>query len=273
MSPDTVNAAFYNAPGAQAALVGSAVGQGATVNNAGSTAEAKSRLDIGIITVIPIETALVRQVLKLSEAVDGFSVGHSSPKIVAVQANGQGQTAASAAARRLTERYRLGVLVLAGIGGGIAPDVRVGDVVVATRVVGYDLHKETPDGIQRRGQEWTAPSRVSEGVHEFFTEQGEPAWFPGFQARAGLVGSGSAVIASAQANARRFLRGYNDKVLVVDMESEGVAHHCHSIGGQGWVVVRGVSDLADEQKDDDHQIVAARNAAMVVRALIPHLVK
>lgn len=42
---------------------------------------------------------------------------------------------------------------------------------------------------------------------------------------------------------------------------------------QGWVVVRGVSDLADEQKDDDHQIVAARNAAMVVRALIPHLVK
>ena len=40
-----------------------------------------------------------------------------------------------------------------------------------------------------------------------------------------------------------------------------------------WVVVRGVSDIADAQKGDDHQIVAAHNAAMVVRALIPHLRK
>ena len=64
---------------------------------------------------------------------------------------------------------------------------------------------------------------------------------------------------------------YNEKVLVVDMESEGVARHCHSAGGQRWVVVRGVSDLADKQKNDDHQMVAARNAAMVVQALLPHL--
>lgn len=273
MSPKTVKAAFYNAPGAQATLNKSAVGKGATVINAEPAGAAKPRCDIGIITVIPIETALVRQILKLPEAVDGFSAGHGSPKIVSVQANGQGQTAASAAARRLTERYRLKALVLAGIGGGIAPGVRIGDVVVATRVVGYDLHKETPEGIQRRGQEWTAPSSVGDGVNEFFAERREPAGFPGFRARAGLVGSGSAVIAAARADARRFLRGYNDKVLVVDMESEGVAHHCHSTGGQGWVVVRGVSDLADEQKDDDHQIVAARNAAVVVRALIPHLMK
>jgi adenosylhomocysteine nucleosidase len=229
--------------------------------------------DIGIITVIPIETAMIRQVLKLPEAVDGFSVGRGSPKIVSVQANGQGQTAASAAARRLTERYRFKALVLVGIGGGIAPDLCIGDVVVATRVVGYDLHKETLRGIQRRGQEWAAPSKVCDGINEFFIAQGEPAGFPGFRARAGLVGSGSAVIASTRSNARRFLRDYNDKVLVVDMESEGLAHHCHSTGGQGWVVVRGVSDLADEQKDDDHQIVAARNAAVVVRALVPHLVE
>ncbi len=88
-----------------------------------------------------------------------------------------------------------------------------------------------------------------------------------------MLGRGCAVVASARADVRRFLRGYNDKVLVVDMESEGVAQHCHSTGGQGWVVVRGVSDLADEHKDDDYQVVAARHAAVVVRALVPHLVK
>jgi adenosylhomocysteine nucleosidase len=66
----------------------------------------------------------------------------------------------------------------------------------------------------------------------------------------GLIGSGDAVIADAQAEILTYLASFNDKVLAVDMEAGGLSlarYERPVITGRpcGWVVIRGISDTAD----------------------------
>ena len=167
-----------------------------------------------------------------------YEPGKRFTRVVAVQTHGQGQGAAMEAAETLVQRFAPKVLVLAGIAGGIDSCLRIGDVVVATKIVGYDLHKETPAGTQRRGRYWEAQETVERAVGEFFSARGEPAQFPGFVAWSGLIGSGNGVIAHRDAEVLRYLRGFNDKTLAVDMESDGLGQFCHQNDAWPWVVVR-----------------------------------
>lgn len=265
-----VNGGLFQGP---TTIRDSAIGLHASVNAAPAPAgRPEIANEVGVITMTADETRAVRGVLELAPLDDVFHTGKRFTRVVAVQTHGQGQGAAMDAAWRLVQRFSPKVLVLAGIAGGIDPGQRIGDVVVATKVVGYDLHKETPAGTQRRGRHWEAPADVGHAVSEFFSARGEPAEFPGFVARSGLIGSGNGVIARADAEVVRYLRGFNDKTLALDMESDGLGQFCHENGSCPWVVVRGISDLADERKNDDAQPLAARNAAIVVRELIPYLV-
>jgi adenosylhomocysteine nucleosidase len=266
-----VRGAVFNSA---ATLNGVAIGPHASVNTApGPIEKPEIAPEIGVITMTADETRAVRRVLELAPFEDAFHAGERFARVVSVQTHGQGQGAAMDAARRLVQRFSPRVLVLAGIAGGIDPCLRIGDVVVATKVVGYDLHKETPAGTQRRGRCWEAPATVGHAVTAFFSARGEPAQLPGFVARSGLIASGNGVIAHGDAEVVRYVRGFNDKTLAVDMEADGVGQFCHENGSQPWVVVRGISDLADERKNDDAQPLAAGNAAVVVRELIPYLVR
>lgn len=252
----------------------SAFGVGATVNNEGGIRKKPKKRGIGVITVTSTETRSVVDALGLSPASDAFYTADSPRRVIATQAIEQGPGAAINAAAKLAARFVPDVLVLTGIGGGIDSRLRIGDVVVTTRVVCYDLHKETPGGIQRRGRDWHAPVAVDDAVNRYFADRGEPAEFGGFAVHPGIIGSGSAVIASAQAELRNYLKTYNDKILAVDMESDGLGHYCHQQKpAQNWVTIRGISDHADERKDDSGHAVAARNAALVLHDLIPYLVR
>jgi adenosylhomocysteine nucleosidase len=69
-------------------------------------------------------------------------------------------------------------------------------------------------------------------------------------------------------------RTYNEKVLAVDMEAGGLTQFCHETpppDHPGWLVIRGISDLADHTKTYDHQHSAAHNAAITLQHLIPYL--
>ena len=120
-------------------------------------------------------------------------------------------------------------------------------------------------------------------MKEFFTGHGDPAEFDvGGSGKAkgiirvfnGPIGSGNAVIADRDSDILRYLARFNDKILAVDMEAAGLslAHHedltpaGHPLG---WLVIRGISDDASARKDDDYHHIAARNAALVLRELLP----
>lgn len=278
----------------------SAIGHGATVNSAnpaprGRTAarERADRWDVGVITVLSVETHAVQRALELKQEKAGglhFHVGKleaddRSAKVVATQTLAPGQRSTMAAFDNLRRHYDPKVVVLTGIGGGIHPDVILGDVVVATRVVYYDLRKETTTGTCHRGEEREAPAEIGHVINRFFTDNGEPAEFREegpenvarrFQVRRGPIGSGDAVIADRDSEILKWLAKVNDKILAVDMESGGLSQSCHeqsAMSGrlQSWAVVRGISDDASQHKNDDHHRIAAWHAAVVLRRLIPYL--
>ncbi|MBC6456594.1 5'-methylthioadenosine/S-adenosylhomocysteine nucleosidase [Actinomadura sp. HBU206391] len=250
------------------------------------------RWDVGVITILPVEAQAVLLALGLREVQAGglrFYEGEvAAPgqpvKVVATRSLGQGQRSAMAAYDNLRRHYDPRVVVLAGIGGGTHPEVQLGDVVVATRVVYYDLRKLTPEGTRHRGEEREAPAEIGHAVNSFFTDH-DPAEFPTEDPggtsrllcmRNGPIGSGEAVIADRDAETLEYLARFNDKILAVDMEAGGLSQACHeqSAGSgklHGWAVIRGISDKAGADKNDDYHRIASWHAAVALRKLLPYL--
>ena len=285
-----------------------AVGDGAHVTNhwsdqSASPGSAKAgthqggqRWDVGVVTILPKEMhALIEQLgLVTDKHPDGlfFATGKVATEsgnvaVSAIQTHSPGQRSVMSALDHLRHHFDPRLWILVGIGGGLHPEyARIGNVIVSTRVVYYEARKIKVGGeIQRRGEERQAPARVIHSVNAFFTDHGEPAMIRGqaeghrkrtFEVFPGLIGSGEAVIATPDGEIREFLSYYNDKILAVDMESGGLSqfwqeNSVRGEGNPGWVVVRGISDNADQEKNDDSHDLAARNAAHVVRELLPYL--
>ncbi|MBB6345205.1 adenosylhomocysteine nucleosidase [Nonomuraea muscovyensis] len=273
----------------------SAIGHGASVTVSADREDPPqhaSRADVGVITITPEEANAVRKVLGLQPTRSGdlpfyegtVHIRDTATRIAAFRALSQGQRSTVMAFNHLRRHYNPAVIVLTGIGGGIHANAAIGDVVVATRVVYYDLRKETPDGTRRRGEEREAPSAMGHAVNMFFTDHGEPATFQAthddgnthnFLVHTGPIGSGETVIADAESEIVHYLKAYNDKVLAVEMEAGGLTQAFHEQDGpqavRGWAVVRGISDDASEGKNDACHDIAARHAATVLRSLIPYL--
>ncbi|GLW62350.1 hypothetical protein Arub01_05940 [Actinomadura rubrobrunea] len=264
-----------------------------TEQDGSTTSQPESRrADVGIITILSVEAQAVVTALGLrKQQIGGLHFyaadvqDRTGPiSVVAIRALEQGNRSAMAAYDNLRRHFDPKVVVLVGIGGGFHRDVRVGDVVVATRVVYYDLRKETPMGIRHRGEEREAPADIRHAINAFFTEN-EPAEFqvedPAGVTRTmrmltGPIGSGDAVIADQDAEILSYLAGFNDKILAIDMESGGLSLACHERTAQsgqphGWAVVRGISDDAGQGKDDSYHRIASWHAAMALRRLLPYL--
>lgn len=275
--------------GGPMAVNGTAIGDGATVVHHHHLAEAAvgRRTDVGVITIKDSEARAVVDTLKLErEPVNGIPFWRGNidlrgvaTRVAMIRSLGQGQRSTMAAFENLRETFRPTVVALVGIGGGFRPDISAGDVAIGTRAVYYDLRKETADGIQRRGEDRETPAIVGNAVNSFFIDYGEPARFASegdeFHVIPCIIGTGDAVIADAESEIRKYLKHYNDKVSVVDMEAGGLAQAFHERGilpqMRGWVVIRGVSDYSDKDKNDALQKTAARHAAEVLLALIPYL--
>lgn len=282
-------------------VTSSAVGDGATVviGRTGPERSTTSRshrvCDVGIVTVLPEEARAVIDVLGLDEDADSaepqrFHIGtvelpDQDIRVVAGQALRPGQRSVMSTLGRLHRQYDPAVFVFVGIAGAIHEDVSLDDVLVATRVIYYDLRKETPEGVRRRGEEREAPAAVVHAVNAFFTDHGEPAELQApsvsgagkaYRVFHSPIGSGEAVVADRASEIRRFLTSYNDKVLAVDMESGGLTQFCHETasrggGAVGWLVIRGISDHADHAKGDDHHQSACLHAAHTLQRIIPYI--
>jgi nucleoside phosphorylase len=281
-------------------ITGSAIGPGATTINTPSPTPIPSATshdgagprDIGIITILPEETHAVIHALGLRHTPAGslhfyereIRAGSGTVTVAAIQALSQGNRSTVAAYHNLCQHYDPQTVALTGIGGGIRSGMQTGDVVVATRVVYYDLRKETPAGTQHRGEELHAPARTTHSINAFFAQH-DPAEFevedPGGATRTmrmlpGIIGSGDAVIADREAPSLAYLAAFNDKILAVDMEAAGLALACHehsAATGQdhGWVIIRGISDNADKHKNDTHHRTASWHAAVALHQLLPYL--
>ncbi|MGH3878560.1 MAG: hypothetical protein ACRDSK_16135 [Actinophytocola sp.] len=242
---------------------------------------------IGVVTIKAVESTAVADVFGLTAKPDDatgqrFYMGEvdaadGPAPLVAARTLQQGNRSIMPTLEKLRDAWNPAIFVIVGVGGAIYEKLRIGDVVVADRVFYYDLRREAADGMHYRGEGWPAPAAITHAMNSFFDDYGEMPHFKSaggqFRVFSGPIGSGDAVITDADSRIRTYLQTVNEKVLAVDTESGGLVQFCHEAPPPqpDWLVVRGISDHADQKKNEKRQPLAARNAATTLQQLIPHL--
>jgi nucleoside phosphorylase len=247
-------------------------------------------VDVGIITIVTEEMVAARNYLAQSEGFRSVRgkrsrktfyegsiprAGGGYHSTVAVQQLDQGNRSVVSTYDLLVKEYAPALVVLLGIGGAIHKDVDLCDVVVADQIVYYDKRKVTDQGTKHRGEGYKVASWLKELLNNFFViSKHEPAVIhpdnllpqTEFRLHRGPIGSGEAVVGYREAEERKWLVNYNDKTLVLETEAGGLAEAFYedqlSYDEQavGYLIIRGVSDHADHEKDDKWRQIASDNA-------------
>jgi adenosylhomocysteine nucleosidase len=257
----------------------------------------RKQTDVGIITIVTEEVRAVIGQLRKQEGYQRRSgslstrqyyegvlprAGGGYHSVVCTQALDQGSRSIEPAYHDMGAEYSPRLIVLLGIGGGIHKDAGLCDVVFADQVVYYDKRKVTPEEVRRRGEAYKIEAWLKIHTQAFFVEHREPAVLLAadgspsntFKVQQGPIGSGEAVVAFHDASERQWLTDYNDKVLALETEAGGVAQAFyeervrHGYRAEAYLVVRGISDHADADKDDKWRQPAADNAVIALAKLL-----
>jgi nucleoside phosphorylase/tetratricopeptide (TPR) repeat protein len=183
-----------------------------------------------------------------------------------------GELAAANATTDAIVRWNPNYVLMVGIAAGIPnlkEDRELGDVIVADQVIGYEHVKVTDKGYEYREHEYPASALLLDRVRNFW----DASWMnqiavprpanakrPGTKLHVGPVASGDKVVAST--GFRDQLTARWPKLVAVEMEAEGVFSAVFDRPQiRNTLMIRGISDLADERKSDEWQEYAANAAA------------
>lgn len=157
-------------------------------------------------------------------------------------------TATSDAIRRFGPRY----VLLVGIAGGVGEKIQLGDLLIADQLVDYEHQKLTSDRPEVRYRAHRTDARLVAWAQNFrsfnFDAVGSRPE-PGTSRRhVGPIITGNKVMASVDALA--VYRADWPNLIGVEMEAGGVASAAFEAAAKpGVLTIRGVSDLADKDKN------------------------
>jgi adenosylhomocysteine nucleosidase len=237
----------------------------------------------GIMSAMPEElAALVADLEQPSrEEIAGrdFHSGSLYGRAVVLVVSRCGKVAAASTATILIERFGVDAVVFTGLAGAIAPDLRVGDIVIADRLIQHDLDARP------LFPRYQVPLL---GVAEFATDPARTAAAAsaarGFDAiaglgadvatafaitrpnvRVGMIASGDQFFASMEAVAD--LRARLPDVLAVEMEGAAVAQVCREFA-LPCAILRTISDTADHTAHLDFPRFLSSVCGPYARALV-----
>jgi nucleoside phosphorylase len=219
----------------------------------------KSRRAV-ILTALGIETrAVLRHLGDIrEEPVRGtvFHVGSFGPWEIAVAECGEGNPSAAATVERAIGHFDPEVALFVGVAGGVK-DVRIGDVLVATKVYAYERGKDTKEGFEPRPS-LTLPAYALEqrarALRQGIAWHGRLAAGLGHdkpKLEVGPIAAGEKVIAATEGAVAEYLRRYYGDTLGVEMEGYGFLAGVHINTPVQGCVVRGISDLLDGKTKAD----------------------
>lgn len=239
-------------------------------------------MPIGLICAIPQELAHLRTLLldeaPVQSAHTEFVTGTLDGYDVVLAGSGMGKVNSALVATVLADRFGCGAIVFSGVAGGLDPELKVGDVVIADRVIQHDAGLIEDDRLQTY-QAGHVPfinptdrlghpvdddllARVRERLHGFT--------LPTAAIRFGTVLSGDQYL-HCEVTRERLQRDFGG--LAVEMEGGAVAQVADAFGVP-WLVIRALSDLAGHDSRFDFLAfvddVAATSVA-ILRRLLPVL--
>jgi 8-oxo-dGTP diphosphatase len=205
-----------------------------------------------------------------------FEVGHLGDGCrVALALTGKGNQSAAVLAERAAAEFAPAAIIFVGVAGALQPHLGLGDVVIATHVYAYHGATSQDKGLTARPRTWELSHRVHQ-IAAHLERTGDWAHqLPGNsnppRVHFGPVAAGEIAHYSARSDARQWLRDHYNDAIAVEMEAAGIAQAGHLNDALPTIMVRGISDYADESKsatdDAGWQPRAAVNAAAFAIAL------
>lgn len=187
---------------------------------------------------------------------------------VALLKSGIGKVSAAMGATLLLEHCKPDVIINTGSAGGLAPSLKVGDIVVSDEVRYHDADV-TAFGYEY-GQMAGCPAAFKADEKLIAAAQ-ETIEKLNLHAVRGLVVSGDAFI-NGSVNLAKIRHNF-PQAVAVEMEATAIGHVCHNFGVP-FVVVRAISDVADQQSHlsfEEFLAVAAMQSSLMVETLLTSL--
>lgn len=200
---------------------------------------------------------------------DVYELGGRVPWEVYLARTGVGNTTTATAVSRCLAEVQPDVAFFVGVAAG-RKDAGPRDVVIAQTVYEYQRGKQSAEGFRARPNSWKPPRDVIGAAEQAADELG-PLITYGIHFKP--IASGDVVIDSLRAPDHAIIATYYEDTAAIETEGVGFASAVEGHEGLRWLLVRGISDLADGQKKaleaENAQEQAALNAAQVaVRTLL-----
>lgn len=194
-----------------------------------------------------------------------FLTGTLNGHAVAMVESGIGKVQAGMMTAVLIDHFKVDCVINSGSAGGIGDGLKVGDVVVSTKVAYHDVNSTAfnyaPGQLPNQPRFFEADAALADQIVNAAQNVGMPV-------KRGLIVSGDQFISStAQINHIKEL--YPD-VLCSEMEGAAVGQVAHQFAVP-FVVIRAMSDTGDEeasQSFDEFIIQAGKQSAQMILNLL-----
>lgn len=244
------------------------------------------RLRAIILTAIPVEYKAVRlhvthirQELHPSGTVyerGNFPFQNPVWDVLIVEC-GSGNARATAETVRAIEYFKPQVALFVGVAGGLK-DVKLGDVVAATKVYGFESGK-TGETFQPRPEVRSSTHSMEQRAR---AEAKKDDWLQRLnevpiskpQIYVAPIASGSQVVASTDSTVLQLIRSNYSDAVAIEMEGYGFLEAVHAYPAIKALIIRGISDLIDDKFEADAQKFqepASRNASAFAFELLAKL--
>jgi adenosylhomocysteine nucleosidase len=227
-------------------------------------------MKFGILGAMPHEVALMARSMTVRRSVEvgmrTFFEGTWCGQEVVLVLSRVGKVSAAITTLLLLERFGVTHIVFTGVAGAIDPALRIGDVVIAERLVQHDMDASPLPAFKRfeipllgkiffetglSNEASDAAIRYTQGDFLQDVAHEKRAAFGMDRPRVyrGLVASGDQFLADPRKTAD--LREALPDVLCAEMEGAAVAQVCHEMGGIPNAIIRVISDQADHSAPVD----------------------